>query len=64
MLFAGSRTPSARSASRTAICRLGGLEYAAAELKADRDVVLAAISQDGMTLGFAAAELKADRDVV
>ena len=38
--------------------------FAAAELQADRDVVLAAVQQDERALLYAAAELKADRDVV
>ena len=40
------------------------LLYAAAELKADCDVVITAVQQDGRALRYAAAELQADRDVV
>ena len=37
---------------------------ASAELKADREVVLAAVQQNGFALGYASAELRADREVV
>ena len=40
------------------------LQYASAELKADRDFMLAAVSQNGYALQFAAEALRADRDVV
>ncbi|NDB85401.1 MAG: DUF4116 domain-containing protein [Alphaproteobacteria bacterium] len=40
------------------------MEYASAELKADRDVVLAAVAQDRVALKFASAELRADRGFV
>merc|ERR1712194_336478 len=40
------------------------LEHASAELKADREVVLAAVQQNGVALYYASAELKADRDFV
>jgi hypothetical protein len=40
------------------------LEYASAELQADRKVVLAAVQQEGYALVHASAELKADREVV
>jgi len=40
------------------------LEDASAVLKADKDVVLAAVAQDGDALEYAAAALKADKDVV
>ena len=33
-------------------------------LKADKDVVLTAVSQNGMALEYASEELKADKDVV
>ena len=35
-----------------------------AALKADKDVVLAAVAQDGLALEYASAALQADRDVV
>ena len=38
------------------------LEYAAAELKADKEIVATAVAQDGRALQYAAAELKADKD--
>ena len=34
------------------------------ELRGDRDVVLAAVQQDGDALEYASAELQADREVV
>jgi hypothetical protein len=41
------------------------LEYASEELKADKEVVLAAISSSsGWALQFASEELKADKEVV
>ena len=40
------------------------LKFATAELKADRETVLAAVRQDGSALGYAADELKADREIV
>ena len=36
------------------------LEYAPAELKGDREIVLAAVAQHGLALEYAAAELKGD----
>ena len=39
------------------------LEYAVAELKGDREVVLAAVARNGSALQYAAAELKRDRVV-
>jgi len=36
----------------------------AAELKADREIVLAAVNLKGLTVQYAAAELKADREIV
>ena len=40
------------------------LEFASPELRADKEVVLAACTQDGWALEFAAPELCADKDVV
>ena len=40
------------------------LMYASQELRADKEVVLAAVTQDGHALGCASQELRADRDVV
>ena len=40
------------------------MRYAPAELKSDREIVLAAMAQDGWALEFAAAELKGDREFV
>jgi hypothetical protein len=40
------------------------LKYAAAELRSDRFVVLAAVAQGGDAMQYAATELKADRDIV
>ena len=40
------------------------LEYAADELKGDREIVLAAVAQYGPALQHAAAELKGDREIV
>ena len=40
------------------------LEYAAKELKADRDVVLKAVETNGAALEHAAEELRADRDFI
>ena len=42
----------------------GALEHASAELRADREVVLAAVQMNGWALVFASAELRADRAVV
>ena len=42
----------------------GALWYASAELQADREVVLAAVQQDGYALQYASAGLQADREVV
>ena len=44
--------------------RLFALEYASNELRADREVVLAAVAQHGYTLRHASEELRADRKVV
>ena len=38
--------------------------YAPDELKADKEVVLAAVGQDGLALMYASDELKADKEVV
>ena len=40
------------------------LKYAAAELKGDREFVLAAVQQDGYALQCASAEFKEDREIV
>ena len=40
------------------------LEHAAAELKRDREIVLAAVAQNCRALRYAAAELKGDREIV
>merc|ERR1712117_988366 len=40
------------------------LQYASAELRADRDFVLAAVSHCGHAFEYAATELKADREFV
>ena len=40
------------------------LEFTAAKLRADRDVILEAIANNWQALQFAAAELRADRNVV
>ena len=40
------------------------LEHASDELKADREVVLAAVKQDGNALKYAGGKLKSDREVV
>jgi hypothetical protein len=40
------------------------LEYASAELKGNRELVLAAVVQDGRALQYASAELQGDREVV
>ena len=42
----------------------GALAYASAELRGDREVVLAAVNQYGGALQFASAELRGDREVV
>jgi hypothetical protein len=42
----------------------GELERSSPELQADREVVLAAVQQDGWELEFASEELQADREVV
>jgi len=40
------------------------LHFTAPALKADREVVLAAVRQNGRALKFASAEMQADREVV
>ena len=40
------------------------LQHASAELRADRNIALAAVAQDGLALQFVAAELHVDREVV
>jgi len=40
------------------------LEYADKSFRSDRDVVLAAVTQDGMALNWADGSFKSDRDVV
>ena len=40
------------------------LEYASAELKGDREIVMEAVKQDWRALVFASAELKGDREIV
>eukprot|EP01043_Picozoa_sp_COSAG02_P030019 COSAG02_NODE_1896_length_10463_cov_8.034253_8_plen_74_part_01 len=40
------------------------LHIAPAELKGDREIVLAAVAQYGILLEYAAAELKGDREIV
>ncbi len=39
-------------------------KHAAAELKGDREVVIAAVKRNGRALYYAAADLKGDREVV
>ena len=40
------------------------LQCAAAELKADKEIVATAVAQNGYALRYAAAELQADREIV
>ena len=40
------------------------LEHAAEELKGDREIVMTAVSKNGMALQFATEELKGDREIV
>ena len=40
------------------------LKFASAELRADREIVLAAVKQDGWALAYASAELQADRELI
>lgn len=40
------------------------LDYVSDELKADKDVVLAAVEKDGISLEYASAQLKSDKDIV
>jgi hypothetical protein len=40
------------------------LAYASDELRADRDVVLAAVAHNGIALSYASDELRADRDML
>jgi len=44
--------------------RLANLIYSSGEMRKDREVVLAAVEQDGLTLKRAAEELKGDREIV
>jgi hypothetical protein len=49
----------------TAVAQAGyAREYAAAELKADKDVMATAVAQSGCALRYAAAELQADKEIV
>ena len=40
------------------------LNYATDELKADRDVVIAAVSNDKLALGYASEKLQNDPDII
>ena len=40
------------------------LQYASAELRADRGIVMEAVKESGKALQYASAELRADRDIV
>jgi hypothetical protein len=40
------------------------LQYASDDLKADKEVVLAAVTQNGNALQYASEDLKADKEVV
>jgi hypothetical protein len=40
------------------------LQYASEDLKSDREIVLAAVTQRGWSLKYASDALKADRDIV
>jgi len=40
------------------------LEYASAELKGDREIVMEAVKQNGRALQYASAELQGDREIV
>ena len=40
------------------------LQYVAKELRGDKDVVLAAVKDDGMQYMYASEKLKADRDII
>jgi hypothetical protein len=40
------------------------LEYASADLRADREFVLAAVAQNGHALKYVSVDLRADREVV
>ena len=49
----------------TAVAQTGiALEYAAAELKADKEIVATAVTQDAYALRHAATELQADKEIV
>ena len=39
------------------------LEYASAELKGDREIVMEAVKQNGRALEYASAELKGDEEL-
>ena len=41
---------------------LKAVQFAAAELKGDREIVPAVVAQDGLALQYAATELKGDRE--
>ena len=40
------------------------LEYTSAKLKDDKEIVLAAVTQDGNALEFASKKLQSDKDVI
>ena len=47
------------------MCSRGeALEFASAELRNDRDIVKAAVNQNGWALEFASDELRNDQDIV
>ena len=42
----------------------GALEYASADLKGDKDIVMEAVKQDRQALQYASAALRSDRELV
>ncbi len=41
-----------------------GLEYASPSLRADKEVVLTAVKQNGSAIQYAHRDLKSDRDII
>jgi tetratricopeptide (TPR) repeat protein len=62
LLAANGDALNALAAAVAALAAAVPLQHAAAERKGDREVVLAAVGQDGQALRYASAELKGDGD--
>ena len=45
-------------------CEIASLEHASAEQQGDREIVLAAVKEDGLALEYASEELQGDRKIM